>query len=294
MCREKYIITRLFRVLSVAAVALVSMQSAVGAFADEIRIASWNIRDLSSNSRSDAELGIVSLILFRYDVIAIQGVRTDDRAIRRIQEILSEDFQAEYGVDVSEPVGTSNRLERYAFMWRTDRVSQTETGEFFDDAQDEFDYEPYCASFRAGTFDWTMCSSHIKFGSSEADRRPEIEMLADVYISLKYKSSERDILICGSFNLPPDDEAWGWLALGGRGMQFAIGPPSKTTVAVNSSLYDNCWWPAASVEVIQDSGSVFVFDEAMYPQDALKEAKRLTSDHRPISIRVRVDQPDDD
>ncbi len=127
VCREKYINTRLFRVLSVAAFALVGMRSAIGSsFADEIRIASWNIRNLSSNSRSDAELGIVSLILFRYDVIAIQEIRTDDRAIRRIQEILSEDFQAEYGMDVSEPVGTLNRLERYAFMWRTDRVSQIE------------------------------------------------------------------------------------------------------------------------------------------------------------------------
>ena len=196
-------------------------------------------------------------------------------------------------MDVSEPVGTSNRLERHAFMWRTDRVSQLETGEFFDDAHDRFDYEPYCSSFRAGTFDWTMCSSHIKFGSSEADRRPEIRTLDDVYRSLKGAGSERDILICGDFNFPPDDEGWDELKAE-DGMQFAIALPSKTTVAVNSSLYDNCWWPGASVEVIQDSGSVFAFDEAMYPQDALKDAKRLTSDHRPISIRVRIDQPDDD
>ncbi len=95
---------------------------------DEIRIASWNIRNLSRNSRSDAELGIISLILFRYDVIAIQEVRTDDLAIKRIQEILRDDFQADYDVDVSGLVGTPERKERYAFMWRTDRVSQTTGG----------------------------------------------------------------------------------------------------------------------------------------------------------------------
>ena len=76
-----------------------------------------------------------------------------------------------------------------------------------------------------------MCSSHIKFGSSKADRRPEIQTLDDVYRSLKSTGSERDILICVDFNFPPDDEGWDELKAE-DGMRFAIAPPSKTTVAV--------------------------------------------------------------
>ena len=34
---------------------------------DEIHLASWNIRNISTGSRSDAELGIIALIVFRYD-----------------------------------------------------------------------------------------------------------------------------------------------------------------------------------------------------------------------------------
>jgi endonuclease/exonuclease/phosphatase family metal-dependent hydrolase len=279
-------------ILAVGAL-LVQCPTYASASDHEVRIASWNIRNLSRNSRSDAELGIISLVLFRYDVIAIQEVRTDDQAITRIQEILEDDFEAEYGIDVSGPVGTNNRKERYAFVWRTDLVTQTEAGAFFNDAGDQFDFEPYCASFRAGSFDWTMCAVHIKFGDSEEERRPEIQTLDDVYRSVKSASSERDIIICGDFNFPPDDEGWTELKAE-DGMRFAISPPAKTTVAVNSSLYDNCWWPNSTSEVIVDSGSVFEFENAMYPLGTFKEAKRLTSDHRPISIRARVDQPDDD
>ena len=289
---EKRITKDLFRVAVIAATLQVSGTPVYGTD-HEIRIASWNIRNLSSNSRSDAELGIISLVLFRYDLIAIQEVRTDDMALKRIKKILKDDFQAEFEIEVSEPVGTEDRLERYAYLWRTDRVSLTGAGRFFDDPADQFVREPYCASFASGNFDWTMCTVHIKFGDSEADRRPEIEALDDVYRSVKAEGPERDIIICGDFNFPPDDIGWTELK-SEDGMRFAIASPFKTTVAVNNSLYDNCWYPDVSTEIVEDSGSVLAFDELMYPLGSLKEAKRLTSDHRPISIRARIDLPDDD
>ena len=257
---------------------------------DEIHLASWNIRNISTGSRSDAELGIIALIVFRYDFIALQEVR-DKGVIERLQKIIKDDFQADYAIDVSDEVGR-NQKERYAFMWRPDKVEQTAPSQLFADTGDRFVREPYCGSFRAGTFDWTMCTVHILFGANMAERRPEIRVLDDVYRSLRDQGSERDIIICGDFNFDPDDQGWDQLKAEDS-MQFAIGPPAKTTIA-DRSLFDNCWWPESTQEIIGDSATVFEFDELMYPPGSRKEANRLTSDHRPISVIAPPLAVDDD
>ena len=79
---------------------------------------------------------LISLILFHYDFIALQEV-LDLEVIRRIQQIFEKDFQVNYAVEVSDPVGRS-RQERYAFLWRTDKILQTQAGAFYGDPGDRF------------------------------------------------------------------------------------------------------------------------------------------------------------
>ena len=277
--------------LIVAMVAGSFLASASSVRADDtISIASWNIRNVSDKSRSDAELGIISLVLFRYDFIALQEV-LDEKVIERIQEILKQDFRVEYDFAVSARVGR-NKKERYAFLWRKDKVAPLSEARIYADSEDRFEREPYCGAFKAGAFDWTICTIHLLYGDSEADRRPELLALDDVYTDERDSGKEKDILICGDFNFAPDDAGWAELKAEDD-ISFAIGPPMKTTIA-DKSLYDNCWWPEATREVVAGSGAVFEFDELIYPPGTRKEANRLTSDHRPISIRVRTDMPDDD
>ncbi len=163
----------MFKRLAVAAIVL--LVASVSFAEDTISMASWNIRNISSDSRSDAELGIIALVIFRYDFIACQEVH-DEEVFRRLQVILKRDFQADYDFDVSDPVG-HNKKERYAFMWRTDKVEQTKAGAFYDDVGDKFEREPYFASFKAGNFDWTVATIHLLYGDNEADRRPELLLL---------------------------------------------------------------------------------------------------------------------
>jgi len=255
-----------------------------------ITLASWNVRNLSNRGRSEAELGIISLIVFRYDFIALQEV-LDREVVERIKKILKEDFRADYAFEVSEQVGHEKK-ERYAFLWRADKVVQLAPGKFYADPGDKFEREPFCASFRAGTFDWTICTVHLLFGNNEEERRPELRQLDDVYRTFRDAGSEKDVIICGDFNFGPDDEGWAELKAE-DGMKFAIEPPGKTTIG-DVSLYDNCWWSAASAEIVADSSGIFEFDELMYPPGTREVVNRLTSDHRPISIRVRIDAGDDD
>lgn len=257
---------------------------------DSISLASWNVRNISNASRSDAELGIIALILFRYDFIAMQEV-LDEAVIGRLQRILNDDFQAPYDIVVSGPVGHGKK-ERYAFIWRRDRIAQTAPPGFYADPGDKFEREPFCGRFRARQFDWTLCTIHLLFGDSEADRRPELRLLDDVYRAERDAGSERDVIICGDFNFGPDDEGWDQLKAE-DGMRAAIHPPARTTIG-GVSLYDNCWWPTASKEIQDGSGAVFEFDELMYPAGTRKEANRLTSDHRPISVTIDTSGEDDD
>jgi hypothetical protein len=54
------------------------------------RLASWNIRIFSDNSRNDAELAQICEILSRYDFIAIVELR--DEAVLRRAEVINEKF----------------------------------------------------------------------------------------------------------------------------------------------------------------------------------------------------------
>jgi endonuclease/exonuclease/phosphatase family metal-dependent hydrolase len=257
---------------------------------DKLTVATWNIRNISDNSRSDAELGIISLIIFRYDFIALQEV-LDEAVITRIESILKNDFQADYDIEVSDQVG-NNKKERYAFIWRTDKVTKVSDGVSYNDVGNKFEREPFCGHFKAGNFDFKPCTIHLLFGDNKAHRRPELKLLDDVYRATKAESSEDDILIMGDFNFDPDDSGWSELKAEDN-MKHAIDPPLKTTIA-DVSLYDNIWWPDSSHEVIETSGEVFEWDELMYPPGSRKEANRLTSDHRPVSISVNLPSSDDD
>ena len=255
-----------------------------------VTLTSWNVRNLSSNSRSDVELGLIALLLFRFDFIALQEV-LDAEVIFRLQEILQKDFDVIYQMQVSDAVG-HNKKERYAFLWREGVIAQPSPATLYLDPGDKFEREPYYGRFRAGTFDFLICPVHILFGDSESDRRPEIQTLDDVYQHFKGQNNEADVIICGDFNFDPTDQGFSELLNLGN-MRFAIAPPAKTTIG-DRSLYDNCFWSQDSAEIIADSGQVLEFDELMFPLDSRKLINRLISDHRPISVTVKPPQSDDD
>ncbi len=263
---------------------------ALPAQAVDLTLATWNIRNISNNSRSDAELGIIALIIFRYDFIALQEV-IDENVILRLEKILLDDFQVDYDIEVSGKVG-NNKKERYAFMWRKDLITKESPGVLYNDVGNKFEREPFCGHFRAGTFDFRPCTIHLLFGANEADRRPELALLDDVYRASRSISSEEDIILLGDFNFGPDDAGWSELKAEDN-MMHAIDPPLKTTIK-DISLYDNIWWPDSSKEIVVGSGEVFEWDELMYPTGSRKEANRLTSDHRPVSVRVQLSTLDDD
>jgi endonuclease/exonuclease/phosphatase family metal-dependent hydrolase len=250
----------------------------------QIRLASWNIRIYSTGSRDDSELELIADRLQQFDMIAIQEVR-DEEVVQRTLDILMSRGHS-YEAMVSPPVGRGVK-ERYAFMWRPEKVVPLDSGMVYPDPDDVFIREPFCVSFVAGSFDFTLISIHVIFGDGIGERRAEGLLLDDVYRGIQDADpQEQDVILLGDFNLPPEDSGMAEV----DALLDPVFSGVRTTIS-DAGLYDNFWWDSVS-EWTGDSG-IDHFDEAVFGDDD-DAASLAVSDHRPIWATFRTDLPDDD
>ena len=256
-------------------------------WAEDLLLASFNLRISSTGSRTDAELEQIADRLQQFDLVAIQEVR-DPAVVDRTLAILQGRGQS-YQALVSEPVGRGVK-ERYAFLWRPDKVQALGPGAFFPDPDDAFIREPFIASFRAGAFDLTLATMHTLFGDTVAGRRAEDDLLADVYqVVQDADPQEQDVLILGDFNLPPEDRGFDRL----RALLTPLFTGEIRTTISDASLYDNIWFEPQYVQEYAGEFGVDQFDETDFGGDD-GAAEAAVSDHRPVWAKFRVDGPDDD
>jgi endonuclease/exonuclease/phosphatase family metal-dependent hydrolase len=255
---------------------------------DELIICSFNIRIFSDGSRDNDELKTIVQILKLYDLIAIQELR-DKQILKRTVKAL-KNMGYKYDYEISGKVGRGVK-ERYAFLYRKDKVEVIESGRLYTENNDEFIREPYYATFKSGNFDFTLVTVHVLFGDSKKDRRPELLELANVFEYLQNKDDdEQDIILLGDFNMPPSDKGWDKLKQVST-MKHILKRPSKTTIQ-DSSLYDNFWFQKKYVKEYSSCG-VYKFDEVLFDNDD-KVASRTVSDHRPLWGKFVITKEDDD
>ena len=94
---------------------------------ETIKVATWNIRDLSSSSRNDFELLQISFILQDYDLIAIQEVNDED-SLQKLQAWLGT-IEHSFNYLFSPRSGTGSAGEHYAFLYRTDIIESLDSGQ---------------------------------------------------------------------------------------------------------------------------------------------------------------------
>ena len=261
----------------------------------KLRLASWNIRILSDNSRDDTELHQITQTLIDYDFIAISEVR-DEKVLKRVQRILSESG-AEYGYLISEPVGRagSPHKERYAFLYYKGRVSVVTDGVLYPDAADgtdDFVRDPYWATFRAGRFDFSVIVVHVVWGDSVGARQAEVKALGSVYRYVQEANgAEDDVLLVGDFNRNPTDiEAYSHImAIPSMTRLFHF--PQKSHIR-DSSLYDNIFFQTDSVTEYLGLSGIDKFDETDFGNDD-RAANLAVSDHRPVWAVFSMVRDDD-
>lgn len=257
---------------------------------DTIRLASWNIRIFSNDSRDDDELKLICQNIIDYDLIALIELR--DEAILQRTEAMLKTMGKDYEHQISDEVGRGVK-ERYALLYDVSKVEVINPGRIFPDPDDYFIREPYYASFRSGEFDFTIVVTHIIWGDSVRARREEILKLADVYEQIQETDpSEQDIILVGDFNREPDDEKSFEKLKAIPSMAFLFDLPQKTIIE-DTNLYDNIWFQSDYVREYNGTNGIDKFDETDFGNNDAA-ARMAISDHRPVWAEFSTRRQDDD
>ena len=163
-------------------------------------IATWNIRafgDLTEKWESTEEdtpkrdlhaLLCIAEIISRFDVVAVQEVKDNLKALRHMLQVLGPDWGLCL-TDVTE--GDPGNGERMAFLFDTRRVQlsglaceivvpQEQLGRIEPGALNrQFARTPYAVSFRSGDKTFILITLHVIYGESEEERVPELRAIAE-------------------------------------------------------------------------------------------------------------------
>lgn len=221
-------------------------------------IASWNIREFDSpayGDRIEEAFYYIAEIISKFDIIAIQEVRQDLKALKKLMGILGGYW--EYIVtDVTE--GKQGNKERLAFVFDTRKVKfgglageivlppfETKdpvTGQTIYEPVKQLARTPYMCGFKAGWADFILSTVHILYGTSVAndpDRIDEIQKIANALAARaadKYEWSNNLVLL-GDFNIySPENETYSAILQAG----FEIPPQLQNlpSNALQNKFYD--------------------------------------------------------
>lgn len=180
---------------------------------ESLLLATWNIREFDSSKygeRSKEALYYIAEIISHFDIVAVQEVNADLKALRDLMEILGDWW--EYIItDVT--AGTAGNRERGAFVYDSRKVKFGGlSGEIVVppkgkmEPAEQLARTPFVCGFEAGWLRVEICSVHIYYGQSKAfdpKRLKEIQWLSD-FLAARVGETEawaRNLVLLGDFNV---------------------------------------------------------------------------------------------
>lgn len=195
-----------------------------------ILVATWNIRALSdltkewetpedtSPLRNFADLHYIAAHIRRFDVVAVQEIRGNLRALRYLLKILGDRW-AFLLTDVTG--GHAGNGERLGFLYDTERVKPSglacelvvtlgegpaRVSRGVIDRQ--FARTPYAVSFRSADQTFTLVTLHINYGDKPSDRLPELTAIAQWLANWAEREFgwHHNLITLGDFNIDRADD----------------------------------------------------------------------------------------
>jgi endonuclease/exonuclease/phosphatase family metal-dependent hydrolase len=281
-------------------------------------MASWNIREFGgtkSGGRDLESLVYIAEILSRFDLIAVQEVRSDLDSLDQLMRILGGWWK--YLVsDVT--IGRSGNDERTAFLYDSRKLAFGGlAGELVPEAKkvdglltspDAFSRSPFLGGFRAGWFKFTICSMHMYYGDDSADvpQRHRDAELAAMLLKKRMKQKDRwanNAILLGDFNVfHLDDNTFN--ALTREDFHIPAGLRGQYTNANQDKPFDQMAFIAPDLKHQLDvaKAGVFPFFEHVYrmedhaaylPEETDRKFKTWRtykmSDHLPIWCELQID-----
>jgi endonuclease/exonuclease/phosphatase family metal-dependent hydrolase len=272
---------------------------------ETLNIATWNIREFGKTPRTEAAVHYIAEILGQFDLIGVVELRDDLTDLGRVLKILGPTWRAVYSDMIPDAGGNRERL---GFIY--DKRAVTFNGlaaeanaprvkkgvEYLPETS--FWRSPYMASFRAGSFDFIVLTTHIRWGDSDGARRQEIAMLADWIEDkrLEKTNEDKDLIVMGDFNIPSRTDAL-FEAITRHGLQI----PKALLGAHGTNLekdkrYDQILHSPIYPENFANAGGEldFYIEEArikqLFPGGMTREKFTYQiSDHLPLWMQINTD-----
>ena len=187
-------------------------------------IATWNIRafgdltekwqagEVDTPKRDLHALLCIAEIISRFDVIAVQEVKDNLKALRHMLHVLGPNWGLSL-TDVTK--GDPGNSERMAFLFDTRRVQlsglacelvvpQEQLDRIEPDALDrQFARTPYAVSFRSGTKTFILVTLHVLYGARAEERVPELKAIAEWLAewARDINGWDHNLITLGDFNI---------------------------------------------------------------------------------------------
>jgi endonuclease/exonuclease/phosphatase family metal-dependent hydrolase len=283
-------------------------------------IASWNIRAFGnltrkwkSNQDDSPKRDLHSVlciaeIIKRFDVIAIQEVKSNIRALRDTLKILGRNWSLIL-TDVNK--GASGNGERMAYLFDTRRVQLSGlAGELVvpnkwrkrirNNALDEqFVRTPYAVSFRSNYQTFILVTLHIKYGKNSKERVKELKGIAEWLSDWASDINvyHQNLIALGDFNI----DARGDLLDKTFISEGLYVPPQLQDKKVTRSIFDEtkyydqiAWFmgnlniPNLSMEFISGGNYDFVPTALSNRGVSKRSLSYLISDHYPLWAEFKL------
>ncbi|MFK7932085.1 MAG: endonuclease/exonuclease/phosphatase family protein [Saprospiraceae bacterium] len=254
------------------------------AYNNSIKLLTWNIQDLGRTKDVD-EIDAIVNVLRNFDLVAIQEVVSKDPAgaqkVAAIADLLNR-TGSQWDYRISDPTDSPspNIRERYAYLWKTAKLTLLGRPELDSDLAHICDREPYLAEFKTKQ-GYTFHT--VNFHSRPHNKNPESEVTN--FSNYPQRLDSKNVVILGDFNM--DENNTVWKSLYDQGFEPSV-RNSPTTLKhrcdgrnyLNHSI-DNIYINASSFHV-EDAGRVDIVGGCNN-----LEIARGISDHLPVYSIIR-------
>ncbi len=231
-----------------------------------VLIASWNIRafggltekweadDSDSPKRDLHSLLAIAEIVKRFDIIALQEVKGDLKALRHLLKVLGDNYSFIL-TDVCG--GAEGNDERLAFLFDSrkvklsglacelvvpnEEVEKIKPGAF----ARQFVRTPYAVGFKVGGKTFVLITLHVLYGKKAADRTPELKAIAEWLFnwSKDMNAFDQSLMVLGDFNIDrKDDDRYKAFVSTGLKVPEDLTNIRRTVYDHSSKYYDQIAW----------------------------------------------------
>lgn len=248
----------------------------------QIKVISWNVENLGK-SKSDSTITYIANTLKEYDVIALQEVVAGYGGAQAVAKLADELNRkgSKWDYVISDPTTSSAyKTERYAFLWKTNKIKKIGEPWLEKKYSQEIDREPYYCTFKYNEKAVTL----VNFHAITKSKQPETEIKYFKFLPSEYPLL--NLLFIGDFNCPQSHTVFNPLKKMGY---VSVFKNQKTTLKREckkgiclASEFDNIWYNSSKIKVLK-------YDVIHFYKDfnSLKEAGEV-SDHIPIWVEISL------